>query len=235
MTVPTSFPQPRRKNRPNLGARLETPGKCANGWGVDKQLEGSNLAQTKQIHTHKALQIFRGSAASPPCSPKNALCTGQHCHADRHTYACPKTSSECLGGRGVLPSVVDKHWQPLCRKGNSHTRPPARSRRQLSDEPRGESGHGPLREGGGGAAVAPAAFFVRTTTPQTSKAPASGALTFLGGGCMMLKGHQSSAHPRRRRLKDCEGVGEQSWRKGGGPASQSARALACVSVCERRV
>lgn len=72
--------------------------------------------------------------------------------------------------------------------------------------------------------------------PKPPKTPASGALTFLGGGCMMLKGHQSSAHPRRRRLKDCEGEGEQGWRKGGGPASQSARALACVcvSVCERR-
>lgn len=183
VTVPTYFPQPRGKNRPNLGARLETPDKCANGWGVDKQLEGSNLAQTKQIHTHKALQIFRDSAASPPCSPKNALCTGQHCHADRHTYACPKTSSECLGGGG------NKHWQPLCRKGTSHTRPPARSRRQLSDEPRGESGHGPLREGGGGAAVAPAAFFVRTITPQTSKAP-----------------RQRRPHLPRRRLHDAEGT-----------------------------
>lgn len=41
--------------------------------------------------------------ASPPCSPENALCTGQHCHAARHTYACPKNSSECLGGRGCPP------------------------------------------------------------------------------------------------------------------------------------
>lgn len=37
----------------------------------------------------------------------------------------------------------------------------------------------------------------------------------------MLKGHQSSAHPRRRCLKDCEG--KEGWRKGGGPASQGAR------------
>lgn len=44
----------------------------------------------------------------------------------------------------------------------------------------------------------------------------------------MLKGHQSSAHPRRRRLKDCEG--EEGWRKWGGPASQGAR----LCVCERR-
>lgn len=42
----------------------------------------------------------------------------------------------------------------------------------------------------------------------------------------MLKGHQSSAHPRRRRLKDCEG--EEGWRKGGGPASCRARACVCV-------
>lgn len=44
----------------------------------------------------------------------------------------------------------------------------------------------------------------------------------------MLKGHQSSAHPRRRRLKDCEG--EEGWRKGGGPASCRARARVCVCV-----
>lgn len=66
------------------------PRESANGWSADKRLEGSNLAQTKQSVTHKALQICRGSPASPPCSSENALCSGQHCHADRHTHACPK-------------------------------------------------------------------------------------------------------------------------------------------------
>lgn len=82
-----------KKNRPNHGARLETnppPREFVKGWSVDKRPEGSNLAQTKQSVTHKDLQICRGSPASPPCSSENALCSGQHCHADRHTHARPK-------------------------------------------------------------------------------------------------------------------------------------------------
>lgn len=47
-----------------------------------------------------------------------------------------------------------------------------------------------MRKGGGVAAIAPAAFLGRI--PPKAPKPPSSTLTFLGGGCMMLKGHQSS-------------------------------------------
>lgn len=125
---------PWEKNRPNLGARLKInppPREFANGWSADKRLEGSNLEETKQSVTHKALQICRGSPASPPCSSENALCSGQHCHADRHTHACPKKLQRMSRGEGGVFSSTEKHWPPLYQKDTPHTRPPAWSGRQL--------------------------------------------------------------------------------------------------------
>lgn len=106
---------------------------------------------------------------------------------DTHMHA-RKNSSECLGGREVSSLVQRSTGRPSIRK-TPHTRDPLPGAGGNSDKPRGESGHGPLREGGGGAAVAPAAFFVRTTTLQTSKAP-----------------RQLRPYLPRRRLHDAEGT-----------------------------
>lgn len=56
--------------------------------------------------------------------------------------------------------------------------------------------------------------------PKTSKTP-SCILTFLGGGCMMLKGHQSSSHG---------GVSEERKRRVERRGPPQERACACVCV-----
>ena len=59
--------------------------------------------------------------------------------------------------------------------------------------------------------------------PKTSKTP-SCILTFLGGGCMMLKGHQSSSHGS---------VSEEGKRRVERRGPPREPACACVCVSER--
>lgn len=91
------------------------------GEGGDRQLEGSNLVQTKQSHKHKALQSCRGSPASPWCSPENALCSEQHCHARAHIQMNTRNSSEMSGVSRVLEGTNLSH--PSVGK-SPHTRAP---------------------------------------------------------------------------------------------------------------
>lgn len=69
--------------------------------GGDKRLEGSNLVQTKQSHKLKGLQSCRDSPSSPRCSPENALCSEQYCHARAYTQMHTRNSCEMSGVPGV--------------------------------------------------------------------------------------------------------------------------------------
>lgn len=196
----------------------QVPRKFASGWGVDKRLGRSNLEQTKQSHTHKALKICRGSPASPPCSPENALCTGQHCHADRHTHARPKNSREPLERREVSSLVqgISTGRPSVGRTPQAReTLPGAGGNSVTSQEARAVTA--PCGKGEGMQRSPQPRSLYAPPPPKSPKRPylprrrlhdAEGTIN-------------PPPTPRRRRLKDCER--EEGWRKGGGPASQGAR------------
>ena len=133
-------------------------------------------------HTSMGSAKLQGLPASPWCSPENALCSDQHWHVPTHTQMHTGNSCErsgglpCGGGDEPGPPLHGKEtsfaWPPPVRGGNPVTSP----RRRWS---------GPLAERGRGA---PQPRPLYTSLPK----PPSCTLTFLGGSCMMLKGHQSS-------------------------------------------
>lgn len=164
--------------------------KCANGWGVDKQLEDSNLAQTKQSHTHRALQICRGSPRLPSVQPRESTLHWATLPC-RQTHICmpEKTLANVRGGGAVIPSAVDKHWPPSVGK-TPHTLEPlpgAGGNSVTSQEARAVTA--PCGKGEGAQRSPQPRSLYAPPPPRSPKPPASGALTFLGGGCMMLKGH----------------------------------------------
>lgn len=182
---------PWEKNRPNLGARLETNPHPANlpMGGVSKS---DQRARTwRRLNNPSRTRLCKSAGAPPPflrAALRMHFALGSTTmQTDTHMHA-RKNSSECLPGREVSSLVQRSTGRPSIRK-TPYTRDPLPGAGSNSDKPRGESGHGPLREGGGGAAVAPAAFFVRTTTPQISKAP-----------------RQLRPYLPRRRLHDAEGT-----------------------------
>lgn len=185
--IPTSFPQPRGKSRPNLTLGLkQIPCTFANGEG------GVGVATTDwraptwcrlNNHTQGSANLQpppppTTTPAAPRCRPENALGSGQHCHAGAHAQTHTRNSGNVLGSpaqqrrrASAAPppgaggnSVTNQ--KPLARRGRGRSRRP--------DRVRGKHPH------------------------QAPKHHPGCVLTFLGGGCMMLKGHQSSP-PRRRR------------------------------------
>lgn len=185
MTSPTSFRPPRGKSRPNLTARLETNSLKIIKWArVATSCWRAQTWRRLNNHTSTGSAKLQGLPASPRCSPENALCSEQHCHARAHTQM--HTRNSCEMSRGLPCCGGDEPGPPLRRKdtsfawpspgagGNSVTSPRRRRSRPLAERGRGRPSRVPC------------------THPSQTPKPPNCTLTFLGGGCMMLKGHQSS-------------------------------------------
>lgn len=190
MTSPTSFRPPRGKGRPNLNATLETNSLKMIKWA--RVATSSRRAQTWRRlnnHTSTGSEKLQGLPASPRCSPENALCSEQHCHARAHIQMHTRNSCEMYEGlpcgerdeprQHLHRKDTSSAWPPTEASGNSVTSPRRRRSRPLAERGRGRPSRVPC------------------THPSQTAKPPNCTLTFLGGGCMMLKGHQSS--PRRRR------------------------------------
>lgn len=183
VTSPTSFRPPRGKSRPNLTARLETNSLKITKWA--RVATCSWRAQTWRRlnnHTSTGSAKLQGLPASPRCSPENALCSEQHCRARAHTQMHTRNSCETSGG---LPcGGGNEPGPPLRRKDTSFAWPPPRTGGNPVTSPEATAVTAPCGKGEG----APQPRPLYTSLPKSP----SCTLTFLGGGCMMLKGHQSS-------------------------------------------
>lgn len=128
-----------KKDRPNLGARLETNplanlsmgGVSTSDWRARTWCRLNNPSRTRLCK----------SAGAPPPLLRAALrmhfALGSTAMQSRHTHACPeKNSSECLGGREVSSLVQRSTGRPSVRK-TPHTRDPLPGAGGNSDKPRG--------------------------------------------------------------------------------------------------
>lgn len=78
-------------------ARNKFPENYQMAEGGDKQLEGSNLAQTKQSHKHRHCEAA-GAPRLPSVQPRECtLQREQHSHARAHTRMHARNSCEMLG------------------------------------------------------------------------------------------------------------------------------------------
>nr|XP_035120053.1 uncharacterized protein LOC118145596 isoform X2 [Callithrix jacchus] len=178
------------------------------GGAGDKRLGGSKLVQTKQSYTHKALQSCRGVPASPTVQPQE--CTLQRtalpsAHTQTHTR------NSCEMSRGLQRRGGTSPHRPSVGKDLTR-RPSAWSRRQVGDKPKARAVTAPCGRARGRSGR-PCRVPHTHPPPRTPKPP-SCALTFLGGGCMMLKGHQPSptaalARTWRRRARE-EGIAQRA-------------------------
>lgn len=190
----------------------------------------------RRLNNPSRTRICKSAGAPPPllraalrmhfALGSTAMQTDTHMHA-RKKKKKKKLQRMSRGQGGVLPST-EKHWPPLRQKDTPVHATPCLERAATLTSQEARVVTAPCGKGEGAQrSPQPRSLYAPPPPPPPNlqSPPASCALTFLGGGCMMLKGHQSSAHPRRRRLKDCEG--ESGWRKRGRPR-KPGRARVCV-------